>query len=544
MILLSFGNLFYSQIRVVGNTPNPNQEMGSTSAFIDGSSQSDLNATTNVGKGIAFPRTDLSTFTSFAGSITGIPTSFPYFFDGLIVYNTAISGVAGVGSTEGTLCRGFWYYDNPQASGATISTTGTWRPMRPDLCLLPPFELKCTVDKVDTGTLIANAPAAGNVSTQISYSNGNGMSYSGGETFESMAPGVTGLTATLVGGTLANGDGKLTFQISGTPSGAGTATFPISFGGSSCSFTRAVDPASPIMNVDCTGSGRVDTGTLTANTPAAGNVSSQIPYTGGNGVSYPGGQEIHSTGVTGLIATLVPQSNPPANGILTFQISGTPSGAGTASFLIEFGGSTCTFTRTVANGLTVTMCDGRTWLRHNVGANTSLDPDSPVQGTNGNYFQWGYNNVVATPTTPSGDHSGMSVSANTNNFAWTNNSGPCPSGFRVPTTAEWNALVQSSSLSSIGSRFVSATNFGSATVLTCSNGNKLTLPTTGWIQSPGGILNERGRVGYYWTSTAVSPPPNQAYHAESVYFPETLPASGQAQSFGRIDAATVRCINQ
>ncbi len=64
--------------------------------------------------------------TSFpANGGTGIPNNYPTRFDGMIVYNTATSGVAGVGSTQGTLSPGFWYYENKTAS----NTTGTWKPL-------------------------------------------------------------------------------------------------------------------------------------------------------------------------------------------------------------------------------------------------------------------------------------------------------------------------------------------------------------------------------------------------------------------------------
>jgi hypothetical protein len=43
----------------------------------------------------------------------------------MVVYNIATSGVAGVGTTIGTLTPGYWYYDNK-----TLSTTGgTWKPL-------------------------------------------------------------------------------------------------------------------------------------------------------------------------------------------------------------------------------------------------------------------------------------------------------------------------------------------------------------------------------------------------------------------------------
>ncbi|WP_419870126.1 hypothetical protein [Chryseobacterium sp. CT-SW4] len=123
VLMLSAVGFSQAQVRIVNSINN--SAAPSSSAFIDASSNSTTNATTNVGKGLIFPRTDLTTFTTFSGTPTGIATSYPTRFDGMIVYNTATSGVAGVGSTQGTLTAGYWYYDNK----STTVNGGTWRPV-------------------------------------------------------------------------------------------------------------------------------------------------------------------------------------------------------------------------------------------------------------------------------------------------------------------------------------------------------------------------------------------------------------------------------
>lgn len=97
----------------------------------------------------------------------------------------------------------------------------------------------------NNGTLTAGEPASG-VDSVIAYTNGNGGTYAG-ETVTST--GVTGLTATLVAGTFANGAGSVTYTITGTPNSGGTASFAISIGGQSCTLTRTVLPASPCAGV-------------------------------------------------------------------------------------------------------------------------------------------------------------------------------------------------------------------------------------------------------------------------------------------------------
>jgi uncharacterized protein (TIGR02145 family) len=84
-----------------------------------------------------------------------------------------------------------------------------------------------------TGTL-TSGQAASNVSVSVPYTGGNAGTYSA----QSVAStGVTGLTATLAAGTLANGNGSLTYTITGTPANSGTATFVITLGGQSCNLT-------------------------------------------------------------------------------------------------------------------------------------------------------------------------------------------------------------------------------------------------------------------------------------------------------------------
>ncbi|RMZ61020.1 hypothetical protein D1632_03360 [Chryseobacterium nematophagum] len=129
--LLVLGSYFYGQVRLANSIAI--SSAANSSAFIDASSDPSYNATTNVGKGLLFPRTNLATFTSFSEGTFGQSTNYPFFYDGFVVYNTATTGVAGVGATEGTLCRGLWYYDNPSG---TING-GTWRPFEPTACSIP-----------------------------------------------------------------------------------------------------------------------------------------------------------------------------------------------------------------------------------------------------------------------------------------------------------------------------------------------------------------------------------------------------------------------
>ncbi|RMZ59057.1 hypothetical protein D1632_15980 [Chryseobacterium nematophagum] len=648
---------FYGQVRIsnsILNTVAPN-----SSAFIDASSNPEYNLSTNIGKGLLYPRTDLTTFTSFSGLPVGIPNSYPSYYDGFMLFNTATSGTAGVGATAGTLCRGFWYYDNPSNN----VTGGTWRPFRPDVCSStnPPVvtALNCSGATV-TGTLTQGAVASG-VSVQVPYTGGNGVAYPAGTAIPSTT--VTGLTATLQAGTLANGNGTLTYTIAGTPSSAGIAHFAISFGGQNCDLQVTVAPASSPVVLNCSGathyplanpnipqslnpplfpgtyytiipftggtgtygsqtipsSGQVlglvatlragqmsdhqlifdisgqtvnsgtatfvftfqgqvcsftrevvslvpfqfacgnitHNGTITQGISATG-VSSQIPYTGGNGVSYPS-QTVSSSGVTGLTATLQAGTLANGSGLLTYNITGTPTSSGTANFTISLNGETCTFSRSVVGGDggdtgdALVMCgSSKAWKRLNLGA-TSGNPDTPSAGIHGAKYQWG----MSSPALTQGQDQANSMQVpgwNTSPIAdglWgptkTIND-PCPSGYRVPTSTEWSVLFQNNTVSRTGLFSNSPTNYGSAVVLTCgSNGNKLTLPAAGLRYCPypppaasdTGSLSARGLSGHYWSSTQTS-----NYSALDMYFTSQGVNPTANDVNGRNSGMSVRCIKE
>jgi len=98
-----------------------------------------------------------------------------------------------------------------------------------------------TVTALTCSSATISATATLNVAytgtASVPYTGGNSVAYSAGSAISST--GVTGLTATLAAGTLGS-SGTLTYNISGTPTSSGTASFAISFGGQSCSFSVTV----------------------------------------------------------------------------------------------------------------------------------------------------------------------------------------------------------------------------------------------------------------------------------------------------------------
>jgi len=114
-------------------------------------------------------------------------------------------------------------------SGASISTLS---------CSSATYSSTATINTAYTGTVT------------VPYTGGNGASYNTGSGIASS--GVTGLTATLAAGALQSGSGNLTYNIAGSPTSAGTATFDISFGGQNCSLSLTVDASG--ATADCSSS--------------------------------------------------------------------------------------------------------------------------------------------------------------------------------------------------------------------------------------------------------------------------------------------------
>ncbi|MGB6035589.1 MAG: hypothetical protein WBG42_04930 [Cryomorphaceae bacterium] len=208
-------------------------------------------------------------------------------------------------------------------------------------------------------------------------------------------------------------------------------------------------------------------------------------------------------------------------GSLTYTVSGTPLSTGTASFPVNIAGSVCTISLIVSppgcaqtvtftyKGETVTygtvVANGRCWLDRNLGAQ-QVATSSLDQEAYGDLFQWGrgddghQNRTSATTTvlsssdTPGNDlfiissvQNGWDWRATENDNLWQQESGinnPCPTGYRIPSEAEWLSLMFTNSNDAFDS--------------------PLKLPLAGSREATDdGVLSDAGTVGRYWTSTAV-----------------------------------------
>ncbi len=302
----------------------------------------------------------------------------------------------------------------------------------------------------------------------IPYTGGNGGQYFNNTV---NSTGVLGITANLALGQLVNGNGTLTYTLSGTPLSAGTASFLIEIGGKTCliSFPVYPNPGS-ISNFNCSNTN--STGALIVGMPPAG-VSLIVPYLGGDGGVYSS-QTINSTGLTGLTASLVSGNFNIGSGNLIFNISGTPSSIGTANFILNINGQTCLRSIIINPNLNypngTVFCSssptaivdvynpitGKIWMDRNLGA-TQVAASSIDASSYGDLYQWGRRGDGHQCRTSPKMFSTSSVDQPTNgnfmiggfptqdwrnpqnNNLWQGLNGinnPCPSGYRLPTATE------------------------------------------------------------------------------------------------------------
>jgi uncharacterized protein (TIGR02145 family) len=295
------------------------------------------------------------------------------------------------------------------------------------------------------------------------------------------------------------------------------------------------------------------TGNLIAGTTVS-NINISIPYTGGNGGYYPN-QNISSTGVEGLTASISQGLFASGAGNLVYAITGTPNSSGTASFVLNIGGQTCTLSINVLsatsptypansvfclNGPTTVVdvtnpTTGKTWMDRNLGA-TQAATSSTDAAAYGDLYQWGRRadghqcRTSATTTTLSSvdqpTHSDFILAPNTpfnwrspqNTNLWQGVNGinnPCPNGYRLPSQTELNQERLSWSQNNNQGAFISP----------------LKLPMSGQrSNATGGLSNIDG---FYWSNSVSSNlSPGLVYNSTNAFM------NGGARALGY----SVRCI--
>ncbi|GAA5086342.1 hypothetical protein GCM10023210_08080 [Chryseobacterium ginsengisoli] len=125
VVALAFNN---TQAQLKANQTLANASINSSTAFLDASSSTIWNASATLGKGILFPRADLTQLT-LTNNGSYLTANNPNRFDGLIVYNTGTGNTPAANSGIGgqAVVPGYYYFSNPGSPTAT--TTGQWLPV-------------------------------------------------------------------------------------------------------------------------------------------------------------------------------------------------------------------------------------------------------------------------------------------------------------------------------------------------------------------------------------------------------------------------------
>jgi len=286
----------------------------------------------------------------------------------------------------------------------------------------------------------------------------------------------------------------------------------------------------------------------------ASDVSAEVSYTGGNGGAH-NGQVVVSTGVTGLTATLVEGTFANGAGSLIYSITGTPTASGTADFALEIGGLSCSLTFIVnstdalyppgsvfcASGPAIVVdvtnpTTGKIWMDRNLGA-TQVAVTSTNSPSFGDLYQWGRGSdghqcrtspstSVLSSTDQPGHGSFITVCCgntdwrsppNTNLWQGVNGvNNPCPSGYRVPTSTEWNEERLSWSSTNANGAFASPLKLTMA-------GNR----------AYSGSLLSVSTAGLYWSSTVFNLNSRHLEFTSSSYL---------INYFARGNGKSVRCI--
>ncbi|MBF0651966.1 hypothetical protein IR083_24410 [Dysgonomonas sp. GY75] len=180
------------------------------------------------------------------------------------------------------------------------------------------------------------------------------------------------------------------------------------------------------------------------------------------------------------------------------------------------------------------MADGKwkAFMCHNLGADYTLDPFTPAQGLNGDYYQWGRPTPAASPDALYGPW----VTTNPSNTAWSTGSrtanDPCPPGSHVPKLTDFGFASKNTLRYTPASTWTnSPTNYTSGMHV----GEHLYLPAAGYRSSASGALTNHGATGYYYTSNVAAA--NDAH--ETRFSMSGPPAPVIGMSLGE----SIRCIS-
>jgi len=212
----------------------------------------------------------------------------------------------------------------------------------------------------------------------------------------------------------------------------------------------------------------------------------------------------------------------------------TPVAAGSATVTVttQDGGKTATCIVTVGAPLTTdatgVVIGGIKWARCNVNTPGTFAANPQDAGM---FYQW--NSAIGwSATDPMVDSNGSTVWLDSwvgnGATSWESANDPCPAGWRMPTSDEFNTLANA------GSEWTTTPAPGR---IFGSGSNIVFFPATGYRSFSSGALSNVGSNGYYWSAA----PPSAPY-GYGLYFSN---GPGDSSTNGsRAYGFTVRCVAQ
>ena len=152
------------------------------------------------------------------------------------------------------------------------------------------------------------------------------------------------------------------------------------------------------------------------------------------------------------------------------------------------------------------------FMCQNLGATEGINPFSPEAGNHGAKYQWGAQTLEsgryisqADDQSNSGSISGWNSTPKPDgSWSDTDKTGndPCDKGYRVPTSAQWEAVMNNNNVERIGSWTNVGDTYSSVLYLkNVSNVTTLMLPVSGYRSSLNGLIIFRGVKAIYWSSS-------------------------------------------